>query len=195
MELMEVLTRLEAAWNQRAAPGEAQGLNKMVVITGGEPCLQLDDALAKALSHEGWFTAVETNGTIDNPTLDIIDHVCVSPKRGSALVVWGAHELKVVVPGGVQGAPPEHQWDEDELLGLAKRGQWGALYVQPQDVTDQSTVELTALTHLRSLKNHSMGGIKANALYEGNVATCVDFVQRHPSWRLSLQTHKMIGVR
>jgi len=190
-DLAEVLTRLEANWQQ----GGAGDLGRMVVISGGEPTLQLDLALAKALKHEGWFTSIETNGTNQCEALDIIDHVCVSPKRGSTLVVWRAEELKVVLPGGVPAAPPEHQWSDGELLGLADQGDWGHLFVQPQDVTDPTTVELTALTHGRSIKNHSLGSGVAGQIYSANVNLCVDFVRRNPRWRLSLQQHKYIGVR
>lgn len=189
--IAEVLTRLQGAW-ETTSRSES---NKMVVISGGEPTLQLDDELAKALAHEGWFTAIETNGTVDNPSLELIDHVCVSPKRGSLLKVWGAHELKVVIPGAVPGAPPELHWSEEELISLQKNGEWGALYVQPQDVTDQSTVELTALTHARQMRHHVMGSLGAMELYRANVQLCVDWVKAHPSWRLSLQTHKYIGAR
>lgn len=191
MALPEVLGRLEAAW----MPGQECSTDRMVVISGGEPTLQLDDELAKALLHEGWFTAIETNGTVDNPSLELVDHVCVSPKQGSVLKVWGAHELKFVLPGAVPGAPPDHHWSEDQLLTIARDGEWGALYVQPQDVTDQTTVELTALTHARQRRNHVMGSIGAGQLYEANLKTCVDWVKSHPSWRLSLQTHKYIGAR
>lgn len=190
MDLADILTRLEGAWAQYATPR-----NRMVVISGGEPCLQIDDALIHGLVKEGWFTAVETNGTVDNSSLDLVDHICVSPKRGSELKVWGAHELKVVIPGAVPGAPPEMHWTEDELEYLRTHGEWGALYVQPQDVTDVTTVEVTALTQGRQKKLHTLGSIQSHSMYATNVATCVDFVQRHPEWKLSLQTHKYIGAR
>ena len=192
MSLVEVLARAEGLW-ERHAKGPA---NKMVVITGGEPMLQVDDDMLKAFSTEGWFTAVETNGTVENDALDLVDHVCLSPKLGSNLKVWGAHELKVVLPGGVPGAPPDHHWDEDALDELRVLGEWGALYVQPQDVTDPTTVELSALTMARRPdKRHVLGVDQAMSFYDRNLAMCVDFVQRHPEWRLSLQQHKMIGMR
>lgn len=189
MTIADIVTRLDGAWSQYASP-----VNKMVVITGGEPCLQLDDHLVKVLAGEGWFTAIETNGTIDNPSLELIDHICVSPKKGSELKVWGAHELKVVIPGGVPGAPAEHQWTADELEDLRQAGEWGSLYVQPQDITDLATVEITALTHSKRGAPHTLGTAMANARYVENVAMCIDFVQRHPHWRLGLQTHKLVGL-
>lgn len=186
--LPEVLARLDAAWEQHGG-GQSR---RMVVISGGEPTLQLDVALAKALKHEGWFTAIETNGTNDVDALSIIDHVCVSPKRGSTLQVWQAEELKVVIPGGVRAALDEHQWSIEELLALAAQGEWQHKFVQPQDVTDPTTVGVTELT--RRLGHHEKI-FRASELYDQNVKRCVDFVSRHPDWRLSLQQHKYIGAR
>jgi 7-carboxy-7-deazaguanine synthase len=70
--------------------------NKFVVLTGGEPLLQVDTKLIDALHSEGFEIAVETNGTILPPTG--IDWVCVSPKQGSTLVVKKGNELKLVYP-------------------------------------------------------------------------------------------------
>jgi 7-carboxy-7-deazaguanine synthase (Cx14CxxC type) len=70
--------------------------NKYVVMTGGEPLLQLDTPLIAALHQRGFEVAVETNGTVRAP--EGIDWICVSPKAGNpVLQTWG-HELKVVVP-------------------------------------------------------------------------------------------------
>jgi 7-carboxy-7-deazaguanine synthase len=76
---------------QAAAPG-----NRMVVLTGGEPLLQVDTALIAALKQQGFTIAVETNGT--QPIPAPIDWVCVSPKAGAALVLDHADELKLVYP-------------------------------------------------------------------------------------------------
>jgi 7-carboxy-7-deazaguanine synthase len=67
-----------------------------VVLTGGEPLLQVDAALIDALHAQGFMIAVETNGTIEAPAG--LDWICVSPKAGSTLVQKRGHELKVVVP-------------------------------------------------------------------------------------------------
>ena len=69
---------------------------KFVVLTGGEPLLQVDEALINVLHRRQFFVAVETNGTIVPPAG--IDWVCVSPKGGAALVAKTGNELKVVVP-------------------------------------------------------------------------------------------------
>lgn len=75
----------------------------MAVLTGGEPLLQVDDLLIRALSFRHFYVAVETNGTCKVPVG--IDWVCVSPKAGAPLVLDKADELKLVYPQ--QGAEPE----------------------------------------------------------------------------------------
>ena len=70
--------------------------NRMVVMTGGEPLLQLDAALIDALHERSFRIAVETNGTIKAPVG--IDWICVSPKAGAPLVQTRGHELKLVFP-------------------------------------------------------------------------------------------------
>jgi 7-carboxy-7-deazaguanine synthase len=70
--------------------------HRFVVCTGGEPALQLDEALVTALHAEGFEVAVETNGTLALPAA--LDWVCVSPKAGTQLVVTRGDELKVVWP-------------------------------------------------------------------------------------------------
>ncbi len=70
--------------------------NKLIVFTGGEPMLQLDEALIKACQQNGFETAIETNGTL---SIDFhIDWICVSPKEGSELIIKNGNELKVVFP-------------------------------------------------------------------------------------------------
>lgn len=72
--------------------------NKMVVLTGGEPGLQVTEELVSKLKEKEFFVAIETNGTIELP--DNIDWVCVSPKAGNDLVVKKGDELKLVFPQG-----------------------------------------------------------------------------------------------
>ena len=77
--------------------GEAAD-RRLVVITGGEPLLQLDAALIEALHRAGFEIAVETNGTIAAPPE--IDWICVSPKAGTQIVQRSGNELKLVWPQG-----------------------------------------------------------------------------------------------
>lgn len=74
---------------------EGQG-HRYVVLTGGEPLLQVDEALTQALHAEGFEIAVETNGSLPAPAG--IDWICVSPKAGAPLVQRSGHELKLVYP-------------------------------------------------------------------------------------------------
>lgn len=69
---------------------------KYVVFTGGEPLLQLDEAVIAAMHAVGFEIAIETNGTLAVPPG--VDWVCVSPKMGSTLVVERGNEIKVVIP-------------------------------------------------------------------------------------------------
>jgi organic radical activating enzyme len=92
------------------------------VITGGEPMLQLDEALVSALHDRGFRVAVETNGTL--PAVGGLDWVCVSPKAGTDVVQRSGDELKLVWPQpGIDPAELE-SWDFDHFL------------VQPMDCED-----------------------------------------------------------
>ena len=81
---------IQAQWPQ------AGGGKPLVVCTGGEPLLQLDQALVDALHHAGFEVAVETNGTQAAP--QGLDWICVSPKADAALVLTRGNELKLVYP-------------------------------------------------------------------------------------------------
>ena len=88
--------------------------DRLVVITGGEPMLQLDAALIDALHDRGFRVAVESNGTL--PAVEGIDWLCVSPKAGTEVVQRRGDELKLVWPQeGIDPAELEH-WDFRNLL-------------------------------------------------------------------------------
>jgi 7-carboxy-7-deazaguanine synthase len=127
--------------------------NRYVVLTGGEPLLQVDAPLIAALHARGFKVAVETNGTIEAP--EGLDWICVSPKAGAPLVLRRGHELKLVYPQA--GAEPEN------FAALA----FERFSLQAMDGPD--VVE--------------------------NAARAVDYCLRHPQWRLSVQTHKSLGIR
>ncbi len=81
------------------AHGRAPGAVPYVVLTGGEPMLQVDQALIDALHAQGFEIAIETNGTLPVPMGERgIDWVCVSPKAGADWVQRKGHELKLVYP-------------------------------------------------------------------------------------------------
>jgi 7-carboxy-7-deazaguanine synthase (Cx14CxxC type) len=87
---------------------------RLVVITGGEPMLQLDELLIEALHARGFRVAVETNGTL--PAAPGLDWICVSPKAGTDVVQRYGDELKLVWPQpGIDPAELE-QWEFDHFL-------------------------------------------------------------------------------
>ncbi len=86
-----------AAWS-----GDKSG-TPLVVCTGGEPLLQLDQTLVDAFHAKGIEIAVESNGTVEPPK--DIDWLCISPKIGSKLIVTKGQELKLVYPQ--TGGEPE----------------------------------------------------------------------------------------
>ncbi len=126
--------------------------NRLVVLTGGEPLLQLDDALILALHARGFSLALETNGTIAAPAG--VDWICVSPKADAVLTQVTGQELKLVFPQeGIDPARFEHL--TFDLFAL-----------QPMD---------------------------GPALAE-NTRAAIAYCLAHPRWRLSVQTHKYLGI-
>jgi 7-carboxy-7-deazaguanine synthase (Cx14CxxC type) len=93
--------------------GEGADL-RYVVLTGGEPMLQIDDALVDALHAKGFEIAIETNGTL--PAHPGIDWVCVSPKAGSTVVQRSGNELKLVWPQPGSDVDAMEKWAFDTLL-------------------------------------------------------------------------------
>jgi 7-carboxy-7-deazaguanine synthase (Cx14CxxC type) len=126
---------------------------RYVVLTGGEPLLQVDADLIDALHARGFAIGLETNGTIEPP--DGVDWVCVSPKAGAELLVRRGDELKLVYPQA--GALPA------AFADLA----FERFSLQPMDGPDVAA----------------------------NTESAVNYCIRHPQWRLSLQTHKTLGIR
>ena len=110
--------------------GEGQE-RRLVVVTGGEPMLQLDRALVDALHNEHFAIAVESNGTI--VATPGIDWLCISPKAGSEVVQRSGDELKLVWPqAGIDLATIE-QWDFVHFL------------VQPMDCADRASALAAAI--------------------------------------------------
>lgn len=136
----------KAAWRGNS------GTAPFVVLTGGEPMLQVDEALIAALHEAGFTIAIETNGTIAVPRS--IDWICVSPKAGAELAQRAGDELKLVYP--------------QETL----------------------SPELVEMLDFRHFLLQPMDGAEAKANLEATIAYCL----AHPKWRLSLQTHKLLGL-
>jgi 7-carboxy-7-deazaguanine synthase (Cx14CxxC type) len=85
-----------------------------VVITGGEPMLQLDAALIDALHARGFEIGVESNGTL--PAVPGIDWLCISPKAGSDVVQTAGNELKLVWPQSGSDWKLMENWSFDHFL-------------------------------------------------------------------------------
>ncbi len=132
---------------------KAASSQRYVVLTGGEPLLQVDAALVAALHVEGFEIAVETNGTLEPPAG--LDWVCVSPKAGAALNLTRGQELKVVVP--------QEGLDLEALARLPFENR----LLQPMDGPDRAA----------------------------NTQLAIRLCLEDPRWNLSLQTHKVVGIR
>ena len=128
-------------------------VDRFVVLTGGEPMLQIDDALVEALHGAGFFIAIESNGTL--PVHPGIDWVCISPKAGSETVQRTGDELKLVWPQPGSDIVAMEDWDFRHFL------------LQPLD----------------------------DPQAEANRDAAMAMVMERPKWRLSLQTHKLLGLR
>jgi len=140
---------VKTAWRM---PTTRVGIRPLVVCTGGEPLLQIDEALVEALHSEGFEVAIETNGTRLPPFG--VDWICLSPKANSELVLLSGNELKLVFPQ--QGADPV----SFESLRFEH------FFLQPMDGPNR----------------------------DANTTLAVQYCLDHPKWRLSLQTHKLIGI-
>jgi 7-carboxy-7-deazaguanine synthase (Cx14CxxC type) len=103
----DLAVQVESLW------GESREA-RLVVITGGEPMLQLDEALVDALHARGFRVAVETNGTL--AAVPGLDWICVSPKAGTQVVQRRGNELKLVWPQ--RGIEPKEleRWAFDHFL-------------------------------------------------------------------------------
>lgn len=90
VDAQALVNAIEGCWGTRDPK------QRFVVFTGGEPLLQLDEALIDALKQKGFYIAIETNGTL--PVPKGIDWICVSPKAGAELVQNSGDELKLIYP-------------------------------------------------------------------------------------------------
>lgn len=144
----EIIARLASLADQ-----PADSARPLVVLTGGEPTLQVDASLIDAL-HEAGYTevAMESNGTCEPPAN--LDWLTVSPKERVA--VKHADELKVLFDGQTPVSTYGIEADYH--------------YLQPCDTGD-------------------------DRLNADITQACAAYIRRHPEWRLSLQTHKLVGFK
>lgn len=132
---------------------------RFVVLTGGEPSLQLTPEFVATLKAEGYFLSIETNGT--HPLPAGIDWITLSPKsafvKHADVLLEHCNELKLVFSGKV---------NPEEFLALNADEH----YLQPCDT----------------------GNDMANEVI---LQATIDYCKKHPIWSLSLQMHKVVGIR
>jgi 7-carboxy-7-deazaguanine synthase (Cx14CxxC type) len=135
-------------WPKQSSPTS----RPLIVCTGGEPLLQLDQDLVAAFHDADFEVAIETNGTRFCPSG--IDWICVSPKAGTELILRSGDELKLIYPQ--EGAQPE----------LFEHLDFKHFFLQPMDGPSRDV----------------------------NIKMAIEYCLEKPQWRLSLQTHKLLGI-
>ena len=145
-ETKDLLTKIKSLW-------VSMDSEIRVVLTGGEPLLQVDDSLITALKKANIYIAIETNGTLKAPKG--IDWICMSPKANTDIQLTEGSEIKVIYP--------QENLDPADFNNM----NFSNYYIQPMDSKD----------------------------YEANVSKSVEFCMQNSNWRLSLQTHKILGIR
>ena len=145
-ETKDLVTKIKSLW-------VSMDSEIRVVLTGGEPLLQVDDSLITALKNANIYIAIETNGTLKAPKG--IDWICMSPKANTDIQLTEGSEIKVIYP--------QENLDPADFNNM----NFSNYYIQPMDSKD----------------------------YETNVSKSVEFCMQNSKWRLSLQTHKILGIR
>ena len=148
---------------------------KMVVLTGGEPGLQVDQTLIEALHAAGFYICIETNGT--RPLPDGIDWITCSPKflsqasrvKSPELALKRVNEVKVVYTG---------EYDPEIWRTQLEAEHW---MLQPLRFTGEWLIE-HAVDEWEDDRND-------------NLDDTVRYILAHPFWRLSVQLHKIVGLR
>ena len=137
---------------------------RFVVLTGGEPTLQVGEDFIDLLHAHGYEVAMESNGTLPAPKN--LDWLTVSPKGKSISSVRQPDEIKIV-------------FESEESLN--------------RTLTDMHpSLEGDANRPLLFLQPCDTGDADRNAKI---MSDCIDYIERHPQWRLSLQTHKLINIK
>jgi len=163
---IELVKLIASLWPGKPTPN-SKGANQgtpYIVCTGGEPLLQLDEPLIEIMHDYGFEVAVETNGTLPAP--EGLDWICLSPKADAELVLIECDELKLVYPQPL--ATPE----SFDYIQATHR------YLQP--MADASLDYIVSDAH--------------EGLSQSNTQKTTHYCLKHPQWKLSLQTHKMLGI-
>ena len=143
---------------------------RFVVLTGGEPTLQVDEAFVDLLHQHGFEVAMESNGTRQAP--QNLDWLTVSPKSPLPSDWRGKYQGRM--PDEIKVIFEDEISLSDMLKNILFQSEGGEerlyYYLQPCDT----------------------GNAERNAII---INRCIDYIKEHPQWRLSLQTHKLIGFK
>ena len=159
----------------------------LLVLTGGEPALQVDDTLIDALHEAGFYIAIETNGTRTLPAA--IDWITCSPKD-APVVLTQADELKVVFRGQ----------DVERLYQGVKAQHY---FLQPCDLTFETSTQQSetppAQSDTLTLQSETLtpqsDTLPPQSPKTSTLRETIAYILAHPHWRLSLQMHKLTGIR
>lgn len=146
----ELVNKILDYWPKRE--NAIKSVAPFVILTGGEPALQVDSNLISEFKNRGFDIAIETNGTLELP--GGIDWVCLSPKGLSDIKLKSANELKFVYP---QKDLSPHQFENFSTQHF---------YIQP---------------------------LESEGL-EKNISDSIKFCLENPTWHLSTQMHKIVGI-
>ena len=143
----------------------------LLVLTGGEPSLQADEALVEALHKAGFYIAMETNGT--HPLPEGIDWITCSPKD-APVVLTRADEVKVVYTGQ----------DVERWYGTLEAKYY---FLQPCD--------LSFIQSRQQVVDTQQGSSHKDKRQHSTLESTIAYILEHPHWRLSVQMHKLLGIR
>ncbi|MBR1877952.1 MAG: radical SAM protein [Paludibacteraceae bacterium] len=161
MDAEEIVATVKELYN---IPNERR---RMVVLTGGEPSLQIDETLVQALHAAGFYICIETNGT--RPLPAGIDWITCSPKEGTQPVLKQVNEVKVVYTG---------TYNPDIWREHLKAEHW---LLQPLRYNGEWLLQ-SGIDEWEDDRND-------------NLDETVRYILSHPFWRLSVQLHKIVGIR
>lgn len=136
-----------------------------IVLTGGEPTIQVTEQLLDLLHQNGYYIAIETNGAYRNAQELSVDFITISPKdyyvKQAVIKTFKANEVKVVMDDKI----PESYFSDITVKIKAEY-----YYIQPCDTGDYK-------------RNKAV------------IERCIAYIKANPLWKLSLQTQKILSIR
>jgi len=165
---------------------------KMIIWTGGEPTLQLNNEILSHFTH--YYNAIETNGT--NPVPSKIDYISCSPKVDVEILQKNfdfVNEFRFSYCNSTRHcglAPQSLEKKDDSDESMNGKG--------TQPIAAFTAMTLPKIDYLPKADNYFLSPIllgndvfgKKNA---ENINSCINFIKQNPQWRLSFQTHKLLG--